>query len=319
MNAISGRAKRTIVAAIDGGSLSSRVLVTATGVAPLFAADVLALHVLERPDEAAMARQKAAAAGIVLQVGEGPVLATLIARCAAADVAAAVIGASAGRSGERALGHRALGLITATCRPVIVVPDGADALTQVHRLLLPLDAPLATQEALFDTVAVALAADIDIIALHVWGIRDVPMFNDQPHHEWRGWSQDFMRRYWPASMPHPKLQRRVGVPAEQIVAAMAETGADLLVLGWRQDLSPGRARVVSAALLTSRKPVLLVPVEPIRTVDDRTLVGQRTGISPRLPWLRALDSATLVDTSGPLTSETVPAGTLVPRGPDLLP
>jgi hypothetical protein len=44
-----------------------------------------------------------------------------------------------------------------------------------------------------------------------------------------------------------------------------------------------------------------------------------TGISPRLPWLRALDSATLVDTSGPLTAETVPAGTLVPRGPDLWP
>ena len=42
-------------------------------------------------------------------------------------------------------------------------------------------------------------------------------------------------------------------------------------------------------------------------------------LRPRLPWLRALDSATLVDTSGPLTSETVPAGTLVPRGPDLLP
>jgi nucleotide-binding universal stress UspA family protein len=154
------------------------------------------------------------------------------------------------------------------------VPDGAEEVTQVHRVLLPLDAPLATQEALYDTVLLALAADVELLALHIWAPRDVPMFNDQPHHEWRAWSQDFMRRCWPGSMVRPELQRRVGAPAEEIVAAVADTRADLLVLAWSQDLSPGRARVVRAALRTSSKPVLLLPAEPPGMVDDRTLVGQ---------------------------------------------
>jgi nucleotide-binding universal stress UspA family protein len=274
MVATAGGERPRIVAAIDGGGLSAEVLLTAKMVAPLFRAEVGALHVFETTDDAVQARQRAAEAGVPLQVFEGQVVTTLASQCANPGVAGVVIGASAGRGAARALGHHALGLITATQRPVVVVPDGAETPSRLRRALLPLDAPLATQEALSDTVVLAVAADVDLIALHVWGYRDVPMFDDHPPHEWLDWSRDFISHNWPASVPRPGLQRRIGVPAEEIVAAVAETGADLLVLGWSQDLSLGRARVVRTALLESRRPVLLLPVRSHDAPREPELAGQ---------------------------------------------
>ena len=263
-----------IVAAIDGGGLSARVLLTAKVVAPLFHAEVGALHVFETHDVALQARQRAAEAGVGLQISEGPVRTALASRCASPDVAAVVIGASAGRGATRALGHRALGLITATQRPVVVVPDGAEVPSGLRRALLPLDASLATPAALRETAELAVAADVDLIALHVLGYRGVPVFNDHPPHDWLMWSQDFISQHWPTSVPRPEVQRRVGAPAEEIVAAVAETGADLLVLSWSQDLSLGRARVVRTALLESRRPVLLLPVRSHDEDQELELAGQ---------------------------------------------
>jgi nucleotide-binding universal stress UspA family protein len=57
------------------------------------------------------------------------------------------------------------------------------------------------------------------------------------------------------------LLRRLGVPADDVVAVARETHADLIVLAWSQDLAPGRARVVSETLAHSDVPVLLLPVD----------------------------------------------------------
>jgi nucleotide-binding universal stress UspA family protein len=268
------RERPRIVAAIDGGGLSAGVLLTAKVVAPLFCADVAAVHVFETVDDAVRARRRAAEAGVPLQVFEGPVLSTLAAQCATADVAAIVIGASAGRGATRALGHRALGLITATQRPVVVLPEGAEAPPRLHRALLPLDASPQSQEALTEAAELARAQQVDLLAMHVHAYHDIPMFSDQPQHEVPAWSTEFLRRYWPGSGPHPQLRVRVGVPADEIVAAVMDAQADLLILGWSQDLSPGRARVVRLALLESRRPVLLLPVRSHEAAPEPELAGR---------------------------------------------
>jgi hypothetical protein len=65
----------------------------------------------------------------------------------------------------------------------------------------------------------------------------------------------------------------VGVPAGEIARAMDETDADMLVLAWSRDLSPGHARIVSRALREST-PVLLLPIQPQgATIDGRDLAG----------------------------------------------
>jgi Universal stress protein family len=257
-----------IVAAIDGARLSAGVLLTAKVVAPLFLADVRALHVVETGDDLVQARRTAAEAGMPLQVCEGPVLSTLVAQCAASGVVAVVIGASAGRGSARALGRRALGLITATQRPVFVVPEGADVPHHLRRALLPLDASPQTQEALIEAAGLATAQQVDLLAMHVHAYHDIPMFNDQPQHEVPAWSAEFLRRYWPGPGPHPQLRLRVGVPEDEILAALAASEADLLILAWGQDLSPGRAHVVRTALLESRRPVLLLPVRSVEAARE---------------------------------------------------
>ena len=78
-------------------------------------------------------------------------------------------------------------------------------------------------------------------------------------HASQAWEREFLARY--VATPHERvtLVRRLGVPADDVVAVAHETAAELLVLAWGQDLNPGRARVVSETLAHSDVPVLLIP------------------------------------------------------------
>ena len=271
---VATRARKRVVAAIDGADLSARVLASAAAAAPMFDASVEAVHVFETARAAARARHVAAAAGVTLDVITGPVLARLTAHVMSRDVAVVVIGASTGPRPDQPMGRHSLALITAARRPMIVVPVDAVVPIALHRMLVPLDASPMTREALHDAVELARAVDVELIALHVHSYHALPMFTDQPQHEVPAWSDEFLRRYWPGSTPFPTLQHRVGVPADEIIRTVEETGADLLVLAWSQNLSPGRSRVVGRALRESRTPVLLLPSRRQPTaVDDVELSG----------------------------------------------
>ena len=96
--------------------------------------------------------------------------------------------------------------------------------------------------------------------LHVHSPATVPAFSNHDPHATLAWEREFLSRY--ISTPHDRitLVRRLGVPADDIVAVAHETGPDLIVLAWSQDLTPGRARVVSETLAHTDIPVLLLPV-----------------------------------------------------------
>jgi nucleotide-binding universal stress UspA family protein len=55
-----------------------------------------------------------------------------------------------------------------------------------------------------------------------------------------------------------ELELLRGVPAEEIVAAAEAHHADLVVLGWSQRLSAGRAPTVRRALVEGSVPVMLL-------------------------------------------------------------
>jgi trehalose/maltose hydrolase-like predicted phosphorylase len=99
------------------------------------------------------------------------------------------------------------------------------------------------------------------LVLHVHSPATLPAFSDHEPHATLAWEREFLSRY--ISTPHDRitLVRRLGVPADDIVAVARETSPDLIVLAWAQDLAPGHARVVSETLAHTDVPVLLLPVQ----------------------------------------------------------
>jgi len=246
-----------VLAAIDTSPCARAILQTARSVGELFDDAVLALHVRENGADAA--RQFAHEAGVELRETAGSPIEAIVAAAQDPDVAAVVLGARGMHGGPRPAGHAALEVITRVSKPLVVVPPDGAAGAQIARVLIPLEGTEESSEAIADTIALAHRRDLEIVVLHVDAPDEVPPFQDQPHHEIPAWEREFAARF--VSIPHTRVDiiQRVGAAADRVVPVARDTEADLIALGWSQDLSPGRADVVRETLAHSAIPVLLVP------------------------------------------------------------
>jgi nucleotide-binding universal stress UspA family protein len=247
-----------IVAAIDTTPAAATVLAAAAGLAPLLGAHVEALHVLE--DDARVPRALSEGFDVPLRVVRGEVVRILMDLAGRPDdVVAVVTGVSERRHHLPFIGHVAEHVLTHAAIPVVAVPPGAAVTSVVRRVLVPLNGTATTSAALREVLEMACRKHLDVTLLHVYDDTSVPMFSDQPVHEARAWTEEFLRRHCP-DPDAVSLEVRIGTPATHVMDVAVESRADLLVLGWSQDFSSGRARVVRHALETSGIPVLLVPV-----------------------------------------------------------
>jgi len=247
-----------VIAALDNDAAARPVALTALSVAALFGAKPEAVHV--REDGAATAAASAGAAGIEMRLIGGSPLAGLKGAAEPDDVSVVVLGARATPAGRHPAGSTALELITSLRKPVVVVPPNAAHPERIESVLVPLDGTRASASALAGIIELARGSEIEVIVLHVIEEASLPSFSDQPQHEERAWAEEFVARYCPCPLEEVKLELRVGRPHEHVVRIVRETGADLLALGWSQNLAPGRAAVVRESLAQSPVPVLLVPV-----------------------------------------------------------
>ena len=248
---------KAVMAALDNSLAGNPVLVTARSLARVLGVHVAAIHVLtdgHAPDEAAQA------AGVPLRVAAGPVVDRLIEAGGDDDVVAVVIGARSRPSDRRPLGSTALAVATSLVKPVVVVPPVGKIVPDLHRVLVPLEGTTSTSLAPRSIIEVARTGKLDVIALHVHDEDVIPAFTDQPQHEHDAWAREFLSRYCPWGIGAVRLERRVGRTEDLVPLVAEEAGCDLIALGWSQELSPGRARVVRAALERSQIPVMLVPV-----------------------------------------------------------
>ena len=261
----------TVLAALDSSLAGHPVLLAARSLARVLGARVRAITVVNGSDESTV--NIAEAVGVPLEVVSGPVVESLVEAARAEDVAAVVIGARATPAGRRPLGSTAFAVASALLKPVVVVPPDGRVSPEWRRVLVPLEGTVSTSLAPRSLVEIARAASLDVVVLHVHEEDVIPAFTDDPYHEHEAWSREFLARYCPWGIGAVRLERRVG-RAEDLVPAVAETlGCDVIALGWTQQLSPGRAPVVRAALARSHVPVMLVPV---RLVED----GDRADPSP---------------------------------------
>jgi nucleotide-binding universal stress UspA family protein len=257
-----------ILVALDNSPTGRAVLETARALAALLDADVEALHV--RVNGAQTAHHSAETAAIPLRTVAGPVVDRLVEAGTEEDVVALVIGARGTHAARRPLGSTAASVATRLLKPVLIVPPNGDPPAMLRRVLVPLEGTPASSLAPQALLALTGEAEIDVLALHVHEQDSIPAFTDQPQHEQRSWTREFLHRYCPWEVGTIRLETRVGRSGELIPRMAEEFGCDLIALGWSQQLSTGHAPVVRETLERSRVPVLLVPVRLAAALDAVT-------------------------------------------------
>jgi nucleotide-binding universal stress UspA family protein len=156
-------------------------------------------------------------------------------------------------------------------KPVVLTPvnQGVTAHELISRVLVPLDGTSESADTVAETVALFAASGADIIALHVFDQTTVPKFWDQAAHARKSWDEEFLARN--CHQPDARLELRSGMPGENILDVAATEHADLIALGWTQNLSPGRAETVRTIVAQTSTPILLLPVAGAESVDGHWL------------------------------------------------
>jgi nucleotide-binding universal stress UspA family protein len=271
----------SLLAAIDNDLAARPVLETARRLGVVLHVPVKVLHVVEDGFETGHALADAAAIPVTYVQGES--VPAIIRAFSAEDVVMGVLGLRGAPAGRRPAGSTALSVAQSISTPLVVVPPDVDLFRPEDRLrvLIPLDGTEQTAAAAQEATRLFAAANVDVVALHVFSSANVPKFWDQPHHAMESWGREFANRQLDQLETHVEL--RTGVPGARVVDVAADAHADLIVLSWSQDLSAERAQTVREVLARSRVPVVLLPVTgtagddadptPARTVAARADPG----------------------------------------------
>ncbi len=249
-----------VLVAIDDHPSNATTLQVGVALGRALERTVTASHIAEVAP--APVRAAAEDAGVDLQVRPGPVVPTLIEVVAAAEVAVAVVGRGQPEREGPPVGHVAVAVIEATATPTLLVPPETTAglQTPLRKVLLPLDGAAETEAAVAPAVNLLADADLELVVVHVLADQEVPAFLDQAHHDLEAWGREFLARH-AVTESAPRIVLRAGTPGRNVLEVAGAEAADLIVLGWSQDLSPGRAEVVRLLLSDAEVPVLLVPVD----------------------------------------------------------
>jgi nucleotide-binding universal stress UspA family protein len=246
----------TVLAALDCSAADRPVIETALGVADLLDATVRAVHVGEGP--AVTAEGAASTAGVPLHLLTGPVVKSLLAELDAPDVTAGVLGARGLPIGRRPAGGTVLEVLEHTDKPVVVVPPEADGVCPrlLRRLLIPLDATELTSARIADALDALVAADTELVVLHVFDERARPPILNHGGIEFEQWGKEFLLRHLPGR--HARFEWRSGHAADFVVQVGEEHAVDLVVVAWAQTLE-GHGDIIRALLSRSKVPVLILP------------------------------------------------------------
>ena len=234
-----------VIAAVDNSLAARPVLATAQSLADLLGSTVDPIHV--QTNGTRVASNETAAAGLELRVPRAPRSCGFGEVAGAGDVAAVVVGACGTPASSRPVGSTAFELIESIDKPVVVVPPDVARAGALSRVIVPLEGTLSSLARATSPHRDRLRCEPRRRGLHVHDEASLPAFTDQPQHETDAWAEEFLARYVPSRFGDVRLEVRVGRRNEEVLRAAEELDADLIALGWSQDLAPGRAPVVRGA------------------------------------------------------------------------
>jgi nucleotide-binding universal stress UspA family protein len=245
-----------VIAALDNSAAARPVLVTACALAPVLGAAVEAVHVSNGPGHTA--RSSADSLRIPFRLIPGDALETLTQLAGESDVVAIVAGVRSRLIG-RGAGHLAIALANTMTKPVVVVPPDCLPPDRLTRVLVAMEGKTGKERSLKRGVEIVAAAGLELVVVHVDDEKSIPSFSDHIAHEAEDYAREFLTRHCPGA-PKATLELRLGVPADEILAAADKVSAQLLAIGWPQTSDPERGFVARELLARSPIPVLLVAV-----------------------------------------------------------
>ncbi len=246
-----------ILAALDSTGTAESVLQTALRVGEMTGSEVEAVHVTTRrgPSPELLAER----AGVTLRQRTGPVGPELLRAIDDPAVLAAVIGARASRNGGRLTGATARHIAEHASKPVVLVPPEYAAPKAFHRVLLPLEGTEISSQPVIEGLLPLLGADVEIVVVHVFTEATQPRMLDHPWRDLKMLGNEFLSRHFPREV---QIEMRSGPVGIRVAEVAREHGADMVILSWSQDSSPGRARILREVVDTLGLPTLLLPAGP---------------------------------------------------------
>ena len=245
----------TILATLDSTAAARPVLETALRFAETTGAHVEAVHVTNGAQDtpATLAKRRS----VPFRLIEGPVGRALLREIARPEINAAVMGARATTGGRRPVGSTTMHIIEKVSKPVVVVPPELVAPRALTKALVPLDGADESGTIEEMTLGELLGHSVELLVLHVFTDVTLPRMLDHPWRDMEVLKKEFLAKHMPQA---DNIEMHTGAVTPRVIETAHEQQADLIVLGWSQSVSDGRARVVREVLGASDIPVLLVPL-----------------------------------------------------------
>ncbi len=245
-----------VLAALDDGPTAQAVVDAALRTGELTNTDVEAVHVTAADNESVEACTDRA--HVPLHLLPGPLEPALLNAVEAPDVVVAVIGTKGTTHDRRLLGTTARHIVERSTKPVVIVPPNCVSPGIFRRLLIPLEGTEASSQPVLNGLLPLLAADVELIVVHVFTESTRPAMLDHPWRDLEILGKEFLSRH----LPHQeaRIELRHGHVGTQVAEVCDEHGADMIVLSWSQDSGAGKARAVRQILGAVKLPILLLPL-----------------------------------------------------------
>ncbi len=268
------RPVKRVLAAVDGSAVSIEVLRGAVVLADLIGARAEALYAGGPPPRDLQGL--AAATGVRLISRPGAAGRAVSRALCEADVVLGVIGTRGTGNSQDAQGRTAAAVMSGADKPLLVVPPGSfpPDRRHLHCALVPLDGRPESAETVEPVLRLLSEAGVDLVVVHVFDQATVPSIWAEPQYAAPAWEREFLHRNLPCL--HPRLRRCQGPAGSQLVQTAIDEAADLVVVGWSQDLSAGHARTMQGLLASGGRPVLLLPLAD-RDIIDLTATTLTSG------------------------------------------
>jgi len=174
----------------------------------------------------------------------------------------------------RTFGHVAKPVFRGSPCPVVLIPPTRGRQPwELRQVLVPHDGTPTSAVTIEPAADLAAGSGAELVVLHVAmpapaklvepGTLLVPSYVDQPHHEWKAWTREFVDRMCAVGGVKSDANIRMVVAEGEADAAIVRFAreSDLIVLGWRGVLEPDRARTLRRVIQDTSCPVIVFRVD----------------------------------------------------------